>query len=114
MNQMIACCGIDCAQCEAYLATQADDLATKERVLAEWRIRYNSPRMDLAWVTCDGCTSTGRRSAHCGICHIRACAVEHGVANCAHCPDYSCAKLDAFLASIPVARANLEEILRLA
>ena len=40
MERMIAVCGLDCAKCEAYLATQANDEAAKERVAAKWRAQY--------------------------------------------------------------------------
>ncbi|MCX6027800.1 MAG: hypothetical protein NT169_00680 [Chloroflexi bacterium] len=33
-----------------------------------------------------------------------------GVANCAHCPDYNCDKLTAFLTQAPAAKANLDAI----
>lgn len=112
MERMIAYCGLDCAKCPAYAATQANDLAAKERVLAKWRVEYNAPEMDLSAVTCDGCTSNGRHGGYCGQCPVRACGVERAVANCARCSDYSCEKLDAFLGMIPDARAALEEIRR--
>jgi len=111
MDQLIAYCGLNCSECPAYIATQANDLAMQERVLAQWRVEFNAPDMDIKAVTCDGCTSVnGRLGGYCALCEVRACGVEHGVANCAHCSDYSCAKLDGFLANIPAARANLEMI----
>jgi hypothetical protein len=35
----------------------------------------------------------------CGFCHlcpIRACALDKGVPNCAHCPAYACEQLESF------------------
>ncbi len=110
MERMIAFCGLDCAQCPAFIATKADDLAAKERLLEEWRVQFNRPEMDMSAVTCDGCTSADRHSRYCGICEVRACALPRGIANCAACAEYSCATLDAFIGSIPQARANLEEM----
>jgi hypothetical protein len=112
MTRWIAFCGLDCAQCEAYLATQANDDMAKERIAAKWRVEYNSPNLPLSAVTCDGCTVLhGRAGGYCGECPIRACAIEHKVANCAHCADYAtCQKLLGFLANVPVAKANLEDI----
>jgi hypothetical protein len=43
-------------------------------------------------------------------CEVRACAQGHGLANCAHCPDYSCKTLEGFLAYVPEARARLDSI----
>ena len=114
MNQMIAFCGLDCARCEAYLATQANDEAAKGRIAAKWRQEYNAPEITVADVTCDGCTaSNGRLGGYCPHCEIRACGVTRGLANCAHCADYSaCEKLDGFFKMAPDARVTLEGIRR--
>ena len=37
MDNMIAYCGLVCSDCQAYVATQANDPAALERVAAEWR-----------------------------------------------------------------------------
>jgi len=114
MNRLIAFCGLDCAQCGAYLATQANDEAAKERVAAEWRTKYNLPDLTIAAVTCDGCvTPNGRPGGYCTECPIRACGITRQVANCAHCADYpSCKKLAEFLGTGSVAQATLDEIRR--
>lgn len=112
MERMIAVCGLDCAKCEAYLATQANDEAAKERVAAKWRKEYDAPHIDVAYVTCDGCLAfDGRLGGHCIECEIRACGVERGLPNCAHCPEYdSCKKLAGFFEFVPQVRATLDEI----
>jgi len=108
MPDLIAFCGLDCAKCEAYQATQADDLAWKQRVVDQWKAEYNA-QVDIAGVTCDGCTAiSGRWGAHCYDCDIRLCGLERGVTNCAACPDYACEKLESFFGFAPDARANLE------
>ena len=93
MEGMIAYCGLDCAVCPAYVATQAGDLDAQEELLAKWRVEFNSPEMDFSAVVCDGCASAGRHGGYCAFCELRACAIERGLANCAHCPDYDCAKM---------------------
>ena len=111
MAKMIAYCGLDCAGCEAYLATQANDEDAKQKVLAKWRVEFGAPDMPESAVTCDGCTSTGRLGGYCSDCEVRACAVEKGVVNCAHCAAYeTCETLQAFIANIPSATANLAAI----
>lgn len=113
MAHIVAFCGLVCDGCPAYIATQADDLAAKERVAAQWREEFNAPEIDAAYVTCDGCLAfDGRLGGHCLECEIRACGVARGVANCAYCPDYGCEKLMNFLGYVPEARATLEEIRR--
>jgi hypothetical protein len=110
---LIAVCGLDCAECEGYLATQANDEVAKERVAAKWRKEHTNPRIDAPYVTCNGCLSE-RLGGHCSECDIRACGVAQGIPNCAHCLDYrTCKKLARFLSFVPKARANLDSIWRL-
>jgi hypothetical protein len=112
MNQQIAFCGLDCAKCEAYLATQANDDAAKARIVAKWQVEFNSPDIPLEAATCDGCVKVGGRlGGYCGQCPIRACGVAHKIANCAYCTDYDgCGKLVDLFKSAPDARARLDAL----
>jgi hypothetical protein len=111
MDKIIAYCGLICTDCPAYIATQADDRAALERVAAQWREEYNAPDITVESVICDGCLgSGGRHCSHCFECEIRACGMEQGVANCAHCADYACEKLEGFFGLVPDARAVLGEV----
>ncbi len=114
MNRLIAFCGLDCAQCEAYIATQANDNAAKERIAAKWRVQYNAPDLPIAAATCDGCVTVGGRAGgYCPQCPIRACGIARAVANCAHCADYdACDKLADWFKSVPTARVTLDGIRR--
>jgi hypothetical protein len=108
MYKLIAFCGLDCAQCDAYKATQANDAEAKLKILEKWRVEFDSPEMPLAAITCDGCTSSGRLGGYCADCPVRACASEKGVENCAHCDDFeACEILQGFIANIPAAQENL-------
>ncbi len=110
--EIIAICGLNCAECSGYLATQANDEAAKERVAAEWRVMFHAPGVDAKYVTCDSCRAFGGRlGGHCAECDIRACGMAHGVINCAHCDDYErCERINGFLAQAPQARARLDGI----
>lgn len=111
MEEMIAVCGLDCAACEAYIAAQANDGAAKEKIAAKWRKEYNNPKVDAAYVTCDGCrTESGQLGGHCLECEPRLCAVGRGLANCGLCDDYGCGKISALLKFIPDAKARLDGI----
>jgi hypothetical protein len=111
MPELIAVCGLDCAACEAYLATQAGDEAAKEKVAAKWRVEYNSPGIDAKSITCDGClASSGVLCSHCSECAPRLCAVERGLANCGLCPEYGCEKISGLLQYIPAAKERLDAI----
>lgn len=110
MTTLIAACGLDCAKCDAYIATQANDQAALERIAAKWRVEYNAPSLTATNILCDGCMTGGRTIGHCAECTIRLCAIERGLENCASCPDYACEQLTAFFQMAPQARINLDQL----
>jgi hypothetical protein len=108
---MMAYCGLICTDCEAYIATQADDLAALERMAARAREEFNMPDASVQTTMCDGCLAdSDRLCGYCYQCSVRACAMERGVANCAHCDDYGCEHLQAFWKMAPAARTSLDSI----
>lgn len=110
MDRMIAYCGLVCTDCPAYIATQAGDRAALERVAAQWREEFSAPDITVESIICDGCLVHGRKCSHCFECEIRACGLERAVANCAHCSDYACEKLNSFFGFVPDARATLDAV----
>jgi hypothetical protein len=111
MDRMIGYCGLVCTECEAYVATQANDWSALERMAAKAREEYGMPEATAEGVLCDGCLATsGRQCGYCGQCQVRACAVERGMLNCAHCGDYACEQLESFFGMAPAARITLDEI----
>ena len=110
MATLIAACGLDCAKCDAYIATQANDQAALEKLVEKWRVEFSAPDLSVDNVLCDGCMSGERTISYCAECKIRLCAIERGPENCAACPDYGCEKLTAFWPNAPQAKANLEAI----
>lgn len=111
-NGMIAYCGLNCAGCPAYLATQANDREALEQVVAKLREEYDFDHEGFTAdnVLCNGCVGQGRTASYCSECEIRACGIEHGVVNCAYCDDYACEKLESFLAQVPTARQTLDAL----
>ena len=109
-NKIIAYCGLICSDCHAYIATQANDQEALEKVAAQWREEYNVPDITVEGVLCDGCLDGGLKCNHCADCNIRACGVERGVVNCAHCDDYVCEKLESFFGFVPDVRETLDKI----
>ncbi len=107
---LIAACGLDCSQCEAYVATQANDLLALEAIAEKWRVEYHAPGISADTILCDGCMVEGRKIGHCAECQIRQCVVERGLQNCAACADYPCEQLTSFLKPIPQAKANLDAL----
>ena len=101
-----AYCGLTCTECPAYVATRENDTETLVSLALEWYGEEGNAEFCI----CDGCTVDGRKNSFCGECGVRACAVERGVVNCAHCDDYGCETLTAFLEEVPVAKTSLEQI----
>jgi hypothetical protein len=111
MTRMVACCGLICTDCPAYLATQSDDDSERVRIAAAWSARFGI-EFTPEDINCDGCrVQGGRLSGYCrNLCQIRPCAGAKGLENCAGCDEYACDKLEAFLAEAPEARLILEAI----
>ncbi len=111
---LVAYCGLDCAKCEGYIATKANDQKALEHVAEMWRKQYNNPDFTAESVVCDGCIKNERLSGYCRFgCKIRPCAMEKAVKNCAYCPDYdTCAELAAFYAypTTSEAKATLDSL----
>ena len=111
MAQMIAYCGLICTDCEAYIATQANDVAALGRMAARAREEFNMPDATVETAMCDGCLSySGRLCGYCCQCQVRACALDRGLVNCAHCVDFGCDTLQAFWQMAPEARATLDGV----
>jgi hypothetical protein len=107
MEKIIAACGLDCAQCGAFIAAKTNDQKLREKVAAEWTKAFNfafTPEM----INCHGCFATdGVQVGHCAECTMRLCAIDRKVANCGACPDFPCKTVSEFHASCPEAAANL-------
>lgn len=99
MGRMIACCGLPCGDCPAYIASQAGDQEMLQQVLAEWREAFDAPHLVVADILCDGCLpGDGRLCGYCRHCRIRPCAMARQLPNCAHCDEYACDELEHLLA----------------
>ena len=93
LDDLIAVCGPSCAKCPAYIATQAKNRETLQKMAEEWTKALGRPHK-AEDVMCDGCrTPNGHRTAFCATCNIRTCAQSKGVATCAHCAECPCEKI---------------------
>ena len=112
MPKMIACCGLVCSDCPAFLATKYDDDAARATTAAVWAEKYG---LDVKPedVNCDGCRNEGgRRMAYCRTCGIRACCSGKGLDNCTLCEEGPCDQLTKFNEFSPEAGAAFEELKR--
>lgn len=111
MAGLRASCGLDCAECEAYAATQKNDRAGLERVAEKWAKEFKAQGLTVEMCVCDGCRSGKRVStAHAVNCAVRRCATGRGVETCGHCADYGCGTLQGFFSFAPVLKEKLEAI----
>ncbi|NHJ20940.1 MAG: DUF3795 domain-containing protein [Candidatus Lokiarchaeota archaeon] len=108
LGKILSYCGINCAECPAYLATQKNDAEEIKKVANEW----SSDAMKFApeELYCDGCINDGKLVSWAPKCDIRICCREKGLENCAYCIDYFCDKLKNTFDKSPSAKENLEEI----
>ncbi|MBU2551939.1 MAG: DUF3795 domain-containing protein [Proteobacteria bacterium] len=107
---MIAYCGIPCSECPARLATIRDDDEAREKTAQMWGKQFGM-KLTVADINCDGClTDGGRLFGHCATCHMRHCARDRDLENCAYCADYPCETLAGFFKMVPYAQPALEKI----
>ncbi len=93
MERLIACCGLECTACAAYIATQENNDALRKETAELWG-RQLGVEVDPKNISCDGCLSSGRHLDYCAICRIRECCMEQDIPNCALCNRYPCEVLE--------------------
>lgn len=108
MRPNIACCGLDCEQCDAYIATLHDDQALREKTAKLWAELNHAPILP-EHIHCQGCRADGAKTVFCEqLCAVRRCALQRGVATCGDCPEMeSCPTVGAIFANAPQAKKNL-------
>lgn len=97
MNKLIACCGIDCASCEARLATIADDDQRRIEVAHKWCELNHTDQITPESINCMGCRTEGVKFYFCShLCQIRQCVAAKGLDTCGDCAENaSCPKVAA-------------------
>jgi hypothetical protein len=106
---MIAYCGLNCSQCDAYLATQEDSEAGRQATARKWSRMYRS-EIKPEQIHCHGCKTKGAKFFHCSVCEIRQCCTTKGVEHCAACDRYVCDTLAGFINLAPEAGLALEKL----
>jgi hypothetical protein len=116
MNKLIAVCGINCEECEAYIATKNDDMEKRKELAEKWSKLYNTV-LPPESINCVGCRVDGKHVGYCeGMCQVRKCGISKNIENCAMCNEYpGCNVLNEFLKMAPEEEAskiksNLEKI----
>lgn len=109
MKQLIACCGLDCENCDARIATVRNDDALREKTAREWSVMNNAPEITAETINCMGCRADGVKFAFCShYCEIRKCVHEKGLNTCADCKELdNCRIVGAVFEHAPEAKENL-------
>jgi hypothetical protein len=113
MKELISCCGINCEECEARIATIRNDDAMREEVAAKWSAMFHSPEITPLAINCTGCRMEGVKFAHCeNTCDIRKCVKTKGFASCADCAEIDdCMIVGPIFKAVPDARENLRNLM---
>jgi len=85
MEKLISCCGLDCASCDARIATLADDDKLRAQTAEKWKVQFGAPDIAIDSINCTGCTEPGVKLSHCHECKVRNCAHAKGFKTCAEC-----------------------------
>ena len=85
MEKNISCCGLNCATCEAYIATITNDNNLRISTAEKWHKHFDAPFISPDSIRCYGCKSEGIKFQHCNSCMIRVCVDEKGMKTCAEC-----------------------------
>ena len=111
MEKLFACCGLNCAACDARIATIANDNALRAQVAEKWRVQYHAQNILPDMINCTGCREVGVKLEHCEQCEIRKCAIAKNFQTCAVCDTMeSCALLKNIHQYVPEALENLKSL----
>jgi len=111
MEKFISCCGLDCATCDARIATIADNNELRAQTAEKWRVQYNAAGITTEMINCTGCRETGVKFGHCETCEIRNCVKSKGFQTCADCDILeSCEIVGNVHKFIPAALENLKSL----
>jgi len=89
MEKLIACCGVDCSECPAYIATRDNNNDLRAETAARWGRQFDTT-VEPEYINCNGCQQDGLHLGYCAICKVRECCLQRGFDNCAHCSGYIC------------------------
>jgi hypothetical protein len=111
MEKVIACCGLNCAACDARIATLANDNDLRAKVAEKWKAQYHAQELSPEMINCTGCREAGIKFQHCGQCEIRNCAISKDFQTCADCDEMeSCTLLRNIHQYVPEALENLQSL----
>jgi hypothetical protein len=111
MEKLISCCGLDCAACDARIATVRDDDELRKATAEKWKVMFKAPDLSYKMINCTGCREEGVKFSHCTECEIRNCARSKGFGTCGECSEVeTCNLVAAIHKYVPEALSNLRDL----
>jgi len=111
MEKLIACCGLDCATCDARIATINNNDELRKATAEKWKVGFNAPDLAPEMINCTGCREEGVKFSHCSVCEIRNCVKAKGFNTCGDCPELeSCNIVSGVHKFVPEALTNLKNL----
>jgi len=111
MEKLISCCGLNCASCDARIATLANDDELRQQTAEKWRVMYNSPDITPEMINCRGCRMEGAKIGHWAECGMRKCASSKNFSTCGPCEALlNCDIIKPVLQFAPDAVENLKSV----
>jgi len=108
MEKIIACCGINCASCDARIATVSNDNELRKATAEKWSVAFNAPGLSYEIINCTGCREEGPKFSHCSECEIRNCVKAKGFNTCGDCAEIdTCTIVGAIFNIVPDAKSNV-------
>lgn len=110
MNELIACCGLDCEKCDARIATIENNYELREKTAKKWNALNGISSIKAADINCTGCRVDGAKIVFCGdMCEIRKCVSKKGYSTCGDCVELNvCPIVGAIFKHSPNAKENLK------
>jgi hypothetical protein len=110
MEKLISCCGLNCATCDARIATINNDYELRKATAEKWRVAFN-PDITPEMINCTGCREEGPKFSHCSMCEIRKCVNAKGYDTCGDCDELeTCTIVGGILKAVPDALTNLRSL----
>ena len=110
MEKLISCCGLNCATCDARIATMKNDDQLRKATAEKWKSMYNA-NISAEMINCTGCREEGAKFSHCLVCEIRNCVKAKGFTTCGECSEISdCTIVAGVHKYVPEAIINLREL----
>jgi hypothetical protein len=111
MEKLIGCCGLNCATCDARIATVANNDELRIKTAERMRAHYNLLNVSIEMINCTGCREAGATMWYCEKCDIRNCVSSKKFQTCAECESMeSCLMVLKIHQYEPVALENLKSL----